>query len=129
MLSMYLVGQISCTKLENTQPTCFLGICYYQFDFPWYPCLKTDSTSFFVLFSVKEFKEKEIEFLTEQLLQKKTSNCWYKRMVVSNLFQLSKLPLDQQFTWILKNSSCLTKKVCIFFHLSQLLELSYLLFP
>ena len=44
------------------------------FPFPWNPYLKTDGTSLPILFLVKNFEEKEIEFLKEWFGQKLPSN-------------------------------------------------------
>ena len=44
------------------------------FPFPWNPYLKTGGTSLLILFLVKNFEEKEIEFLKEQFCLKLLSN-------------------------------------------------------
>ena len=44
------------------------------FPFPWIPYLKTDGTSLPILFLVKNFEEKEMEFLKERFCQKLLSN-------------------------------------------------------
>ena len=44
------------------------------FSFPWNTYLKTDGTSLLILFVVKNFEEKEIEFLKERFCQKLLSN-------------------------------------------------------
>ena len=45
--------------------------------FPWNPYLKPDVTSLLILFFVKDFKEKENEFLTELFLQKHDNKWFY----------------------------------------------------
>ena len=42
--------------------------------FPWNPYLRTEPTSLVFLFLVKNFQEKEIEFLKERFFQKLPSN-------------------------------------------------------
>ena len=44
------------------------------FPFPWDPYLKTDGTSLLILFLVKNFEEKEIQFLKKRFCQKLSSN-------------------------------------------------------
>ena len=44
------------------------------FHFPLNPYLKTDDTSLLILFLVKNFEEKEMDFLKEQFCQKLPSN-------------------------------------------------------
>ena len=51
--------------------------------FPWNPYLKPDVTSLLILFFVKDFKEKENEFLTELFLQKH-DNKWFYDIFTQN---------------------------------------------
>ena len=44
------------------------------FPFPWNPYLKREGTSLLILFLVKNFEEKEMDFLKEQFCQKLPSN-------------------------------------------------------
>ena len=49
------------------------------------PQLKTNGTSLLILFFVKDFKEKEVEFLTEQILQK-YANKWATVLHINMFF-------------------------------------------
>ena len=52
--------------------------------FPWNPYLKPDVTSLLILFFVKDFKEKENEFLTELFLQKHDNKRFYDIFTQNN---------------------------------------------
>ena len=83
----------------------FEGIVQSKIQSPLNPYLKTDVTSLLILFFVKDFKEKEIEFLTELLLQKDDNKCAYDILTQNNKSFHSVILSENNFVNLLSSAN------------------------
>ena len=112
------------------------------FPFPWNSCLKPDRTRLSIFFLLKDFKKKELVFLTEQFLQKTPhqtdDNKWVTKSFIKILVFVYNLPTQcalaehnkfcpRNLSWF-KNESCSEDEVVNFFLSHNFLSFSKPLF-